>query len=104
MANQARLRLRTKTKREKGTITPWPSIHDERAAKRPLSAYLQFTVNRHASGDFKSIPVAERAKLMAQEWKALNEGEKEVSRLYLSVSGFIGSLTTVLAEIQDPST
>ncbi|KAK4560561.1 hypothetical protein LTR86_005758 [Recurvomyces mirabilis] len=53
------------------------SIHDERRVKSPISAYFQFNINRQASGDFKNIPVQERAKLIGQEWKALNQEEKD---------------------------
>ncbi|KAK0949118.1 hypothetical protein LTR91_026715 [Friedmanniomyces endolithicus] len=31
---------------------------------------------RHASGDFKSIALLDRSKLIGKEWKALSEGEK----------------------------
>lgn len=44
-----------------------------------MTPYIQFSVNRNASGDFRNIAVSERAKLIAKEWKALSEGEKKVS-------------------------
>lgn len=46
--------------------------------KRPASSYLQFSINRQASGDFRNIPVSERGKLIGKEWKALSESEKKV--------------------------
>ncbi|KAK5120526.1 hypothetical protein LTR85_006181 [Meristemomyces frigidus] len=79
-ANRARTTLRRKSKAVetgKRKIGQWPAIHDERAVKRPLSAFAQFTTNRHASGDFKNITLPERSKLIAQEWKALSENEKD---------------------------
>ena len=39
-------------------------------------------INRTASGDFKHIRLAERMRLISQEWKALNEDEKEVRSAY----------------------
>lgn len=59
--------------------TSWPSIEDERSVKRPISSYAQFAVNRHASGDLRNISLAERSKLISQEWKALDQQEKAVS-------------------------
>lgn len=79
IANTARASLRRQENRKKGTKSKFPVIHDERAVKRGISAYLQFNVNRNASGDFKHIPMVERSKLISQEWKALSEDEKKVS-------------------------
>ena len=79
-ANNARSQLRRR-KLAKPRSSTWSPIQDDRAVKRPASAYIQFTINRHASGDFKNIPLAERARLMAQEWKALAESEKKVCAL-----------------------
>ena len=59
--------------------TSWPPIEDERSVKRPISSYAQFAVNRHASGDLRNISLAERSKLISQEWKALDQQEKAVS-------------------------
>lgn len=78
IANTARAALRRKEDRKKNHRTKYPAIHDERAVKRGISAYIQFNLNRQASGDFKHIPMTERAKLIGQEWKALSEEEKRV--------------------------
>ncbi|KAK0272751.1 hypothetical protein LTR35_012717 [Friedmanniomyces endolithicus] len=71
-ANLARMRLRRATKR----AYQWRSIHDERAAKHSRTPYILFSIARHASGDFKSIALMDRSKLIGKEWKALSEGEK----------------------------
>ncbi|KAK0335950.1 hypothetical protein LTR59_002000 [Friedmanniomyces endolithicus] len=71
-ANLARIRLRRATKR----TYQWRPIHDERAAKHFRPPYILFSMARHASGDFKSIALLDRSKLIGKEWKALSEGEK----------------------------
>ncbi|KAK0868200.1 hypothetical protein LTS02_003721 [Friedmanniomyces endolithicus] len=71
-ANLARMRLRRATKR----AYQWRSIHDERVAKHSRTPYILFSIARHASGDFKSIALMDRSKLIGKEWKALSEGEK----------------------------
>ena len=82
VANRARMGLRHKQPPKAGRgRNKWTAIQDERAIKRPLSAFLQFSVNRNASGDFRNIPVGERAKLIGKEWQALSESEKKVGRL-----------------------
>ena len=80
MANRARSQLKRKlnTKATGKRTYAWTPIHDERAVKAPITNYFQFSINRQASGDFKNIPVSERAKLIGQEWKALSESEKQV--------------------------
>lgn len=101
-ANVARLFLKRKAKAasSKKTNYAWPAIRDERAAKRPLNAYAQFTANRRASGDLKNISLGDAAKLISKEWNALSESEKNV-RFALGVGGIINSrdcsmLTSVL--------
>jgi len=79
-ANRARKTLRRKLPVKKNRRSPWAAIQDERAAKAPLSSYVQFMINRTASGDFKNIRPTERVKLIGQEWHALSETEKNVSR------------------------
>lgn len=79
-ANNARTQLRSKLK---GTTTRRTPLHtsklvDDRQVKRPRSAYISFTGERRASGDFKNIGITESAKLIAEEWKALSAGEKKV--------------------------
>lgn len=66
-------------------------IQDERLVKRPVTAYIQFSINRNASGDFRNISLGERAKLIGQEWRALNESEKKV-RLSLTNSARASTL------------
>jgi hypothetical protein len=56
----------------------WPIIKDERQVKRATTSFVQFSISRQASGDFKHIAVSERAKLLSQEWKALSDEEKQV--------------------------
>ncbi|KAK5717825.1 hypothetical protein LTR15_008666 [Elasticomyces elasticus] len=74
-ANRARLTLKRK-RNKKGSHT-WSQIHDERAVKRPLTTFAQFNVNRQASGDFTNIRLPDRTRLIAQEWKALDQEEKD---------------------------
>src|SRR5690349_14460733 len=52
-------------------------LHDDRLLKRPVTAYVHFTQDRHASGDFKGMAIAESAKLIGREWKALSANEKK---------------------------
>ena len=82
LANAARRSLRQKAPVQKYCQTPWNPINDERAAKRPVTAWVQFVITRNASGDFKHISIAERSKLLSQEWKALSEDEKKVSTIH----------------------
>lgn len=77
-ANKARARLRRQQKGGKSQAKKWPSIRDERAAKRPATPYLMFVTNRWASGDLKNIRVVEASKLISQEWRALSSDEKKV--------------------------
>jgi len=73
-----RLRRIHKAAGKSGRPLHTAKIKDERAAKKPGSAYLQFYSERHATGDFKSIPITEATKLVATEWKALTASEKQV--------------------------
>jgi hypothetical protein len=77
-ANAARKALRLRESLPKNGKSKWLDIKDERRAKQPMTSYLYFLVSRHASGDFKGISVADRTKLIAQEWKSLSEEEKSV--------------------------
>lgn len=67
--------------------------------KRPVSAYIQFSINRQNSGDFKNIAIAQRAKLIGQEWKALSESDKKVG-LILSFDDRVPMMLTRNVEIQ----
>jgi hypothetical protein len=55
-------------------------LDDDRQVKRPATGYVRFATERSTSGDFKSIPLSEKAKLVGEEWKALSAAEKEVWR------------------------
>jgi hypothetical protein len=81
IANNARIQLR---RQFKDRVSPrgLRKIEDDRAPKRPALAYATFFGDRSVSPDFKTIKVSDRAKLIAQEWKALNAGEKKV-RLFM---------------------
>jgi hypothetical protein len=46
--------------------------------KKAVTPYLQFSVERRASGDFKDIKLGDSSKLIGEEWKALSESEKQV--------------------------
>lgn len=61
----------------KKKVQKFPAIKDDRLVKQPRSAYVQFTVDRFASGDFAHMTVPESAKLIGREWKALNASEKK---------------------------
>lgn len=76
IANLARAKLRRRLD-AKGA-KKWPAIRDERQVKRYTTSFMQFSISRQASGDFKNIALGERAKLIAQEWKALSDEEKQV--------------------------
>jgi hypothetical protein len=77
IANLARAKLR-RSLGAKG-VKKWPAIKDERRVKQAGNAFVQFSVSRQASGDFKNILLGERAKLLGQEWKALSGEEKQVN-------------------------
>ncbi|PVI07083.1 hypothetical protein DM02DRAFT_649027 [Periconia macrospinosa] len=74
----ARTYLRRKLGGKKGVrITRWVKLEDDRELKRPLNAFLRFSVDRRATNDFKKIPVGVSGKLVAEEWKALSASEKK---------------------------
>lgn len=58
----------------------YPPLHDDRLVKRPVTAYILFNSNRHASGDFHRMPLKESSALIGREWKELSAQEKKVSR------------------------
>jgi hypothetical protein len=53
-------------------------LEDDRQVKAPANGWIRFSTERRSSGDFKSISVTDSMKLIAEEWKALSAGEKEV--------------------------
>lgn len=64
---------------------------DDRVGKSPpRSSYLRFFVERMQSGDFKGIRIPEASKLVANEWKALSDGEKKVRRCMRPLLGLLG--------------
>lgn len=83
MANRARTLLKRRYPDVVKHTPKWSLIKDERRPKRPVSAYLQFSINRNASGDFNRISFADRGKLIGQEWKALSESEKKVAQIFV---------------------
>ncbi|RFU35936.1 hypothetical protein B7463_g332, partial [Scytalidium lignicola] len=72
LANNARKLLTKRTGKK------YHAISDERAPKRPRSAYLLYTADRWASGDMKGIPITETASMIHDEWKRLPANEKKV--------------------------
>ena len=86
-ANNARAQLRRQIPAEKRRRTSWSPIEDPRQVKRPVTAYVQFSVNRNASGDFNNISVPERSRLIAREWRELSADEKKVRRSPIVVIG-----------------
>lgn len=85
IANNARNLLRRKLAgklKNKAKPTHTQLIVDERQVKRPQSAWVFFFAERQASPDFKGISPAERAKLIAREWKALSADEKTVCHVH----------------------
>ncbi|KAK6443381.1 hypothetical protein LTR95_000207 [Oleoguttula sp. CCFEE 5521] len=84
LANSARRSLRRResssssgSEPAKNRRTRWPAILDEREPKAAVQPYIQFSIARNASGDFKHLPLIERSKLIGEEWKALEVGEKK---------------------------
>lgn len=74
IANSARSKLRAKL--SKGTHK-WIALKDDRLVPTPRSAYILFSTDRHNSGDLKGIPLSEAGKLVGEEWKKLDESEKQ---------------------------
>jgi len=69
-------------KRAKKVVRSIPAnlkpIKDERRVKLARSAWTFFCSERRSSGDFKDISVTDASKLLAEEWKALTDSEKQV--------------------------
>ncbi|KAH6615077.1 hypothetical protein C7974DRAFT_403213 [Boeremia exigua] len=80
IANNARARLRrtlSATRKTPGIPAHCQSIVDERAVKRPVSAWTAFNVERSPSSDFKGLLLPQVSKLLSEEWKALSASEKQ---------------------------
>ncbi|KAI9679032.1 MAG: hypothetical protein M1829_001702 [Trizodia sp. TS-e1964] len=75
-ANNARLLLNKKRSQIKGTRRLF-KLRDERHVKRFRNAFIYFAVERRATGDYKNMSLTEGNTLMAAEWKALGESEKQ---------------------------
>ncbi|KAF2771671.1 hypothetical protein EJ03DRAFT_372631 [Teratosphaeria nubilosa] len=82
-ANRARKALRRKAEvqRKKGHKIVWVEIEDERAVKGPMTPYAAFNANRQKSPDFNNISFVDRSRLVAQEWKAMSQEEKNKYQL-----------------------
>lgn len=52
---------------------------DSRQPKRPITSFLQFNVDRLATGDFKGMSLEDKGRLIGYEWKELDEDKKQVS-------------------------
>lgn len=74
-------------------------IKDDRIVKLPLNAYAFFFKERHASGDFKGMAVAESGKLVGREWKELAASEKKVRCRRLQLTEFQGVSPVVLLTV-----
>lgn len=77
-ANHARTRLRKLVAEPKKTHQFAP-IKDARLLKRPTSTYIQYHMERLASGDFRNVSTTQAAKDISTEFKALSASEKKVS-------------------------
>ncbi|KAF2808452.1 uncharacterized protein BDZ99DRAFT_477959 [Mytilinidion resinicola] len=85
LANNARRAIRDKyTKLKdagKKTSRRYPKetnrLQDERQVKRAMNAFLNFNVERRASGEMKGIKSVDASKLIGTEWKALSPSEKK---------------------------
>lgn len=53
-------------------------LQDDRLVKQPRSAFINFCVERRASGDYARMHVTESAKLLGREWKQLDAATKKV--------------------------
>jgi len=76
-ANLARNQLRRLSTAKKQPANT-EKIVDGRHVKRQLTSYNLFFTERIQSGDFKGIIIADAARLIGQEFKALSAGEKKV--------------------------
>ncbi|KAJ8114021.1 hypothetical protein OPT61_g3998 [Boeremia exigua] len=77
VANNARSLIRKKMAGKKRQPTHTQPIKDERQVKGRRSSWIFFVNERQLSSDFKDMPITERVKRFAQEWKALSASEKQ---------------------------
>jgi hypothetical protein len=75
-ANFARIRLASQAKTSR--TGKYAKIRDDRHIKRPVSAFAYFSQARWASGDLKGMAFTDAGKLVASEYKALSEAERQV--------------------------
>ncbi|KAF1968382.1 hypothetical protein BU23DRAFT_514896 [Bimuria novae-zelandiae CBS 107.79] len=77
-ANFARATLRRKLEAKGSKNVQYRRLEDDRRdTSSKLTPYIRFSTERIASGDLKGIAFGEKAKLIANEWKALNASEKK---------------------------
>ena len=88
-ANQARARLR----RAHGI--PKRQIPDPRQPKRNVGAFMLYTKERFASGDFVGEPATVASKAITQEWKNLSDSQKQVRLSSLSSLPSLNSVPCV---------
>ncbi|KAJ4354828.1 hypothetical protein N0V95_003513 [Ascochyta clinopodiicola] len=80
IANNARIQLRKKlagTLKNNAKPAHTKPLFDERRVVRPRSAWTFFFAERAQSSDFSGIKIADRANLLAAEWKALDANERQ---------------------------
>jgi hypothetical protein len=77
-ANSARLLMNKRAQAAGKKKKACRLIHDDRAVRQPLNGYGFFFKERNDSGDLSGMSVAERGKLVGQEWKNLSEAQKKV--------------------------
>lgn len=78
-ANDARRQLHRLLKTGSHGYKRYVLIKDQRQPKRTRGPYNLFCTDRIKSGDFKHMPMADSAPLIAREWRELRRDEKEVS-------------------------
>jgi hypothetical protein len=58
-----------------GKLDAWK--RDPAKPKRPATAYLAWSIERRKAPAFSNLPVTEASQLIAAEWKALQQAEKD---------------------------
>jgi hypothetical protein len=90
-ANSARRKLTRQAKADTGSTRGkkiYRLIKDERLVREPTTSYIYFNKARSDSGDLDGLPLTERAKLVAQEWKKLSASERKVRRIEAHLDNF----------------